>query len=78
MITRPHGCPRRALWLAITVPLLVWLGSAGSATETDFWQAYRGPDEATYLLATFDDETFPVGTANISRAADPGSGLRAW
>jgi hypothetical protein len=43
------------------------------AVECEFWQPYRGADEATYLLATFDDDALPVGTADVGKAQHIGT-----
>ena len=37
------------------------------ATEVDFWRPYTGADESTYLLASFDDDATPAGTASVQR-----------
>ncbi len=50
----------------VAVAAAIFLCRSTSATEVDFWRVYQGPDEATYLLAPFDDESLPAGTADIS------------
>ncbi len=51
--------------LSAIASVLVSASAPVAATEVDFWQAYRGADEATYLLGTFDDESLPVGSADV-------------
>ena len=57
--------------------VLLLLGVSLRATEVDFWRPYAGPDDATYLLATFDDDAAPVGTAKVEHTERIGTPARA-
>jgi hypothetical protein len=54
-------------WQSFALHVLLLPTSIVLATETDFWQRYREPDKATWLLAQFDDDAPPPGTARIDR-----------
>ncbi|MBL7039437.1 MAG: hypothetical protein ISR77_12460 [Pirellulaceae bacterium] len=61
----------RIIRLVITATILLLLGVSLEATEVDFWRPYAGPDQATYLLATFDDEAAPGGSAKVEHTERP-------
>lgn len=67
---------RRSCVLLLTIAASLgssWAASVAIATEVDFWRAYHGPDPATYLLATCDDDSLPGGTADVSHVQKIGN-----
>ena len=63
-----HAQSSRVYFSILAAAIAIFLGcpASATATEVDFWQAYHGPDQGTYLLAPFDDESVPAGTADVS------------
>lgn len=59
-----------AFWIAIT--LFVVGGRWASAVETEFWQPYRAGDGDVFLLAGFEEDSLPQGTAAVKKMDSKG------